>query len=267
MNKAEQAKNEIRAVDELSAGTSVIHNLAPVIKLLLTVLYIIVTVSFGKYDITGLIVMALFPLVGYQLSYISVSECFYKLRMILPLVCAVGIANPFFDKEILFSIGSIGISGGVISMLTLIMKGVFSLMMSFLLVATTPVEDICRALRQLHFPKLLTSLFMLTVRYIGVLLDELATMTTAYHLRAPRQNGIEYKAWGSFLGQLILRSMDRADAIYNSMKIRGFHGEFYYSNAEKASAKTIAIAIFTAMLMIMARFYNISALIGGLFIR
>ena len=35
-----------------------------------------------------------------------------------------------------------------------------------------------------------------------------------------------------FLGQLLLRSMDRAVALYESMELRGFHGEFYY--AEKA---------------------------------
>ncbi len=266
MNKAELARNEIRAIDELAAESSPIHDLPPLIKLLLTILYIVLTVSFGKYDITGLFVMALFPLIGYQLSFISVSECFYRLRIVLPIVCAVGIANPFFDREILLYIGGIGISGGVISMLTLMMKGVFSLMMSFLLVATTPIEDICRALRQLHLPKLMSSLFMLTVRYISVLLDELAIMTTAYHLRAPRQKGIEYKAWGSFLGQLILRSMDRAEAIYSSMQIRGFHGEFYYSRAAKTSLKTVAVALLVATLMVAARMYNIPALLGAFFV-
>ena len=29
-----------------------------------------------------------------------------------------------------------------------------------------------------------------------------------------------------FLGQLLLRSMDRAVALYESMELRGFHGEF-----------------------------------------
>ena len=32
-----------------------------------------------------------------------------------------------------------------------------------------------------------------------------------------------------FLGQLLLRSMDRAVALYESMELRGFHGEFYYA--------------------------------------
>ena len=40
------------------------------------------------------------------------------------------------------------------------------------------------------------------------------------------QKGIHISVWGSFLGQLLLRSMDRAQALYESMELRGFCGEF-----------------------------------------
>ena len=35
-----------------------------------------------------------------------------------------------------------------------------------------------------------------------------------------------------FLGQLLLRSMDLAVALYESMELWGFHGEFYYAEKE-----------------------------------
>lgn len=185
MNKAQQASVELRAMDELAAQDSPMHRLSPLSKLFVTVLYIVVTVSFHKYDISGVFVMVLFPLVGYQVSMIPVHTCFHKLRVVMPLVCAVGLFNPFFDKQIVLYLGAVGVSGGVISMLTLMMKGIFCLMASFLLASTTSIEDICRALRQLHVPKVLTSLLLLTFRYISVLLDEAAIMTDAYRLRAP----------------------------------------------------------------------------------
>lgn len=184
MNKAQQASVELRAMNELAAQDSPMHRLSPLSKLFVTVLYIFVTVSFHKYDISGVFVMVLLPLVGYQVSLIPVHTCFHKLRVVMPLVCAVGLFNPFFDKQIVLYLGAVGVSGGVISMLTLMMKGIFCLMASFLLAATTSIEDICRALRQLHVPKVLTSL-LLTFRYISVLLDEAAIMTDAYRLRAP----------------------------------------------------------------------------------
>ena len=139
MNKAERAGAELRAMDELAAQDSAVHRMPPLSKLFLTVLYIAVTVSFNKYDFTGLLVMLLFPVVAYQISEIPISTCFYKLRIVMPLVCAVGLFNPFFDRAIIVQIGSVGISGGVASMLTLMMKGVFCLMASFLLIATTSI--------------------------------------------------------------------------------------------------------------------------------
>lgn len=223
------------------------------------------TVSFNKYDITGLFFMLLFPVFAYQLAGIAVHTCFHKLRIVMPLVCAVGLFNPFFDKQILIVVGNIGISGGAVSMLTLMMKGVFCLMASFLLVATTSIEEICRALRQLHFPKMLTSLLLLTFRYISVLLEEVAIMTEAYHLRAPGQKGIHVSAWGSFLGQLLLRSMDRAEALYESMELRGFYGEFYYAKGKASNKIAWPGTCICAALIMLTRLYNIPALLGSMF--
>ena len=94
MNKAQQASIELRAMDELAAQDSPMHRLSPLSKLFVTVLYIVVTVSFHKYDISGVFVMVLFPLAGYQVGMIPVHTCFHKLRVVMPLVCAVGLFNP-----------------------------------------------------------------------------------------------------------------------------------------------------------------------------
>lgn len=260
MNKAQQASVELRAMDELAAQDSPMHRLSPLSKLFVTVLYIVVTVSFHKYDISGVFVMVLFPLVGYQVGMIPVHTCFHKLRVVMPLVCAVGLFNPFFDKRIVLYIGAVGVSGGVNSMLTLMMKGIFCLMASFLLAATTSIEDICRALRQLHVPKLLT------FRYVGLLLSEVAVMQQAYSLRAPGQKGIHISAWGSFLGQLLLRSMDRAQALYESMELRGFCGEFPSAAHGRGSAASWPYALLCPALMLLARYFDLSALLGGLFV-
>ena len=57
-------------------------------------------------------------------------------------------------------------------------------------------------------------------------------MTQAYSLRAPKQKGIHFKVWGSLSGQLLLRSIDRANEVYESMVLRGYHGEFPYAKVE-----------------------------------
>ncbi len=211
--------------------------------------------------------MLLWPVLLFQISGIPVSVCFYKLRIILPLVLAVGLFNPFFDRAPLIQIGSVQISGGVISMITLMVKGTLCLMASFLLVATTPFDSICASLRSLHVPKMLVTLLLLTYRYTGVLTGELAVMTDAYSLRAPGQNGVHISAWGSFLGQLLLRSMDRAQELYSSMQLRGYHHHFHYVPFPPFRWRDgLSIAGCIALFMLL-RAVPIARLLGQAFVR
>ena len=266
MNKIGHAINELREMDELAAGSSAIHRLHPLAKLLTTILYIFVTVSYHKYDLSGLIVMVLYPVLLFQLSGLSVGLCFYKLRIVLPLVCAVGLFNPFLDRAPLFYVGTVAVSGGLVSMITLMLKGGLCLMASFLLVATTSMDQICAALRKLHVPAMVVTLLLLTYRYITLMIEEVAVMTEAYHLRAPDQKGIHHSAWGSFLGQLLPRSMDRAGALYSSMQLRGFHGEFFYADIKAAEGRDVLFTAASAALFLLLRFFHVAQILGGLIV-
>ena len=267
MSKVSAAGVEFREMDELAAQESAIHALHPLIKLLVTLAYIIVVVSFPKYALSGLSVMVLYPILIFQASGIPVRTCFHKLRVVMPLVCAVGLLNPFFDRVPLLYLGNLAVSGGVISMITLMLKGIFSLMASFLLIATTSIDTLCAALRRLHVPDILVTLLLLTYRYIGVMLEEVAIMSEAYSLRAPGQKGIHISAWGSFLGQLLLRSMDRAEGLYHSMLLRGFRGEYYYADVPKCGVSGMVFTVVCCLAFVCARWVNLPALLGGLFVR
>ena len=262
MNKMEKALHELSEMDDLAAQSSPIHRLHPAAKLLSTIAYILLTVSFHKYDLTGLIPMLLGPVLLFQISGIPVRTCFYKLRIVLPLVMAVGLFNPFFDRAPLLQLGTVAVSGGVISMLTLMLKGVFCLMASFLLMATTPIDSLCAALRKLHVPGLLVTLLLLTFRYVGVMTEELAVMTDAYQLRAPGQKGIHISAWGSFLGQLLLRSMDRAQELYSSMLLRGYRQEFPYAPMKPFSFRDACWLLGALAVFALLRFVDLAALLG-----
>ena len=267
MNKVEKALSELGAMDELAAQDSVIHRLNAAAKLLSTIAYIITVMSFDKYQLTRLIPMLLWPVILFQLSSVRVSTCFYKLRIVLPLVMAVGLFNPIFDRHIILHLGGIGVSGGVISMLTLMLKGVLCLMASFLLVATTPFDCICASLRKMRVPKTLVTLLLLTYRYVGVMTEEVAVMTDAYHLRAPGQKGIHVSAWGSFLGQLLLRSMDRAQELYSSMLLRGYHQHFHYAPVKPFGYVDAAYLIMSVALFLTLRLTDLSQLLGRLIVR
>jgi len=267
MNKMEKALHELSEMDDLAAQESPIHGLNATAKLLSTIAYILVVVSFHKYELAGLVPMLLWPVLLFQLSGIPVRTCFYKLRIVLPLVMAVGLFNPFFDRAPLLALGGLRVSGGVVSMLTLMLKGVLCLMASFLLMATTPIDSLCASLRKLHVPGMLVTLLLLTYRYAGVMTEELAVMTDAYHLRAPGQKGIHISAWGSFLGQLLFRSMDRAQELYGSMLLRGYHEHFHYAPFKAFDAKDALYLSGCAAAFLLLRLVNVAQLLGSLFVK
>ena len=267
MNKMQKAIQGLAEMDELASRSSPIHNLHPAAKLITTIIYILMTLSFEKYDLSGLIPMILWPVLLFQISGIEIKTCFYKLRIVLPLVMAVGIFNPVFDKTIVLQLGSFAISGGMISMLTLMLKGVLCLMASFLLMAVTRIDSLCAALRQLHIPGLLVTLLLLTYRYVGVMVREVAVMTDAYHLRAPGQKGVHISAWGSFLGQLLLRSMYKAQELYASMLLRGYRHQFYYAEIRRFSIQDALYICGCVILFVFFRNVEVARLLGGILVR
>ena len=71
---------------------------------------------------------------------------------------------------------------------------------------------------------------------------------------------------GIFFRTVLLRSMDRAVALYESMELRGFHGEFYY--AEKVYNKLVSwgYVIFWVSVFILMRTCSVTVLLGRMFV-
>jgi len=191
-------------------------------KLLIAVVYIILLMSLDKYNLTGVILMIIPPLIVFTINGFSIGKFFYKLRFVLPLILFVGIFNPFFDRKIIITVGHLGVSGGVVSLITLIFKGTLALMTSYALMQLTEIEEVCKTLRKIHVPSVIVITIMLTYRYIPLFAEQVQIMKEGYSLRSPGQKGIHFSAWGSFLGQLLLRSFDRAKELCDEMKLRGF---------------------------------------------
>jgi cobalt/nickel transport system permease protein len=233
MESIEKQLHEMNKLQNLQQRSHWMNDLHPLGKLLLCVAYILAVASFDKYDLSGMIMMAIFPAFGFIAGELSFKEGIYRMRLILPLVLFVGIFNPFYDRTPIimlplpFLVGSgIWITTGMVSMLTLMLKGFYCVLSAYILIATTSIEQICYALRILHVPKIIVIVILLIYRYFGLMGNEADRIATAYMLRAPKQKGIHYKAWGTLVGQWLLRSMDRAGVVYESMLLRGFNGDF-----------------------------------------
>ena len=229
MSKITGTISEIHKLQEQAQLSTPLTTLHPLAKLLMTMAYIVTLMSLGKYALFKLLVLSSYPLLGFYWGRISLSQTLWRLRLILPLVACVGIANPLFDKHIIYW-GDFAIRAGYLSFFSLLLKGVLAVLASYLLIATTTIEQICYALRLLQLPKLLVTQLLLSYRYLTLLLEQADTIAQAYTLRAPKQKGVHFKVWGSLAGQLLLRSIDRANNLYDSMLLRGYQGEYYYGD-------------------------------------
>lgn len=267
MSKLNQAIHEIQTLEDMANENRWVNQIHPLVKLFITVFYIVNVVSFQKYDLMGLFGMFVYPFVLFQIGEVSFLDALRRLRIVLPMVCIVGIFNPFFDRNPAAVVCGITLSGGVLSMLTLMLKGIFAVLASYLLIAATTIEKICYALRLLHIPKLFVTQILLIYRYITVLLTETKRITDAYVLRAPGEKGIRLKAWGPLVGQLLLRSIDRAEEVYESMCLRGYQGEFYYGEKQKFSGKDWVFLFVWFVVIGGFRCFPVFQMVGNLFVK
>ncbi|WP_097026915.1 cobalt ECF transporter T component CbiQ [Clostridium peptidivorans] len=252
----------IHFLDELATKNTIIHKINPSIKLLVTIIYLVVVLSFGKYNIIGLLPYVFYPIIIFILSEVPFSPIFKKSLIVLPFVIGIGIFNPVFDTKTYIIISEIYISGGWISFASLMIKCSLTVLAGLLLIATTGIEKIALVLRKLFIPKIFVTQFVLTYRYISVLLEETAQVIKAYHLRAPRRKGVSFKVSGSLLGQILLRAFDRANRVYDAMILRGFNGEYFFSADSRLSIGSIAYLFLWVTFFLIARFFNIPEVLG-----
>jgi len=264
VSKISASLNEITKADSLSAGDSYLHRRHPLCVLLVTICYIIAVMLVDSLNLFRLIPFILLPLVAYQITGISLINCFYKLRYVLPFVCLVGIWNPFINKTPCMMIGNMMLSEGMVSFISLLLKGIFILMATYLLGASMGIEKICYALRLVKLPGALVQLLLMTFRYLSLIGTEADCMNEAYQMRAPGQKGIHKKAWGSFLGQLLLRSMDRSKEVYYSMQLRGFSGDYRYLRVQKPAASDFAFMIISITIIMLFGYFDVAVIIGNI---
>lgn len=264
MSKIMNSLNNIRLLDDLARKETSIHKLHPLAKLLTTVVYLTVVVSFGRYEISSLLPFIFYPLLIISFAELPVMPILKRVLLVEPLIIGIGILNPIFDHNAVI-LGGIAVSRGWITFLSIVIKCGLTVTAGIILIATTGMDKLAAALRMLKIPKIFVLQLLLTYRYISVLIEEVSRMMRAYSLRAPGQKGIHRNNWGSFAGQLILRTFDRAQRVYESISLRGFTGEYNTGDNTKIGFKDVAFLAGWSLFFIIVRIYNIPMLIGSLF--
>lgn len=255
---------DIGRLDRLATQDTPIHRLDPRAKLLTTLVFVLCVVSFGKYEVSGLLPYAFYPVTLIAVGRLPVGYLLRKVLVVAPFAVMVGIFNPWIDRELLFHLGPLGITGGWVSFLSILLRFFLTIGTAFILIATTSFHGLCVALQRLGVPRVLTVQLLFVYRYLFVLGDEAVRLVRARALRSFGGRGLDMKVFGNMVGHLLLRTMDRAQRIHLAMLCRGFTGELHVSRTLKIGSPEVVYTLAWSTLFVALRLVNLPRVAGGL---
>ncbi|MEJ2201984.1 MAG: cobalt ECF transporter T component CbiQ [Desulfuromonadaceae bacterium] len=255
---------DLGTLDTLAGGQSSIHRLDPRAKLITTLVFVATVVSFGKYEISALLPFLLFPLVLLHAAELPAGMLLKKLLLAAPFALFIGLFNPLLDRQILLQIDALQISAGWVSFVSILLRFTLTILAVLILIATTSFPGICLAAERLGAPRLFTLQLLFMYRYLFVLIDEASRMLRARALRSFDGRGMGLKVAGNMAGQLLLRTLDRAQRIHQAMLCRGFSGEIHLLRPGCFGGREILFTLGWSTCFLLLRFVHLPRIVGGL---
>jgi cobalt/nickel transport system permease protein len=248
-------------MDELSRMDSPLHRLDARAKGLTTLIFLIAVMSFGRYEVSALMPLFVYPFALTAWGNLPAGFLLRKVALAAPFALFVGIFNPFLDRETLSWIGSHPVSGGWLSFASILLRFALTVSAGLILLACTGIHRLCAGAAQLGLPRVFVVQLLFLYRYFFVIGEEGLRMVRSVEMRGSRSLGL--RTYGSLIGHLLLRSIDRAQRIYRAMISRGFDGEVRVLRADAPGWKDAAFVAGWSAFFIAARVCNLSELVGN----
>ncbi len=135
-------------------------------------------------------------------------------------------------------------------------KAFTSIVVMILLIGSQPIQEYLVGLANLGLPPVLVATTFLAVRYLFLFGEEVEGTQKALAARgfAPKSNMRTFKALGQVGGGLLLKSLDRSQAVYQAMSARGFQGKMPTSEPKPITGgdmcKSGAVLLLTLLLVL-----------------
>ena len=218
-------------IDEHSHIDSALHRLDPRIKIV-SFVALLFFIIFCRPD--SLLSFALYSLLILLLIGISKIPVYYILKrclIVVPFILMTSLFLLFGNQGAtitLFHIGNFQINvaaAGWTMFLSVMIKGLLSVLCLTLLTASTPFPQLLAALENMKFPKLIIMILSFMYRYIFLIEDEAMMMWRAMKSRSAGGScWLHLKAIANMIGILFIRSYERGETVYLAMCSRGFDG-------------------------------------------
>lgn len=253
---------EVGRMDDLGRMDSPIHRLDARAKILVTAAFVLVVMSFPRYEVSALMPLFVYPFALIAAGNLPAGYLFKKVAVAAPFALFVGMFNPLLDRHPMGTIGPVTISGGWFSFASIMVRFALTVSAALALVACTGIYRLCAGLRRLGLPHPFVVQLLFLYRYFFVIGDEGLRMLRAVEMRSAGTRSLKFGTYGPLIGNLLVRSMDRAQRIYRSMVSRGFDGEVRLLHRETPGWKDVAFALGWIGFFACARSWDLAELIG-----
>ena len=197
-------------IDRYARLDSPVHRLPPSVKLGAALAIVVSTAIVPLSSFWYFVSCALFLVAVIFLGRLPVRFVAVRLLTLEPVAAGVAILSLLQHD-------------GLAMLIRILVKSNICLLAMVILSNTTPFAGILGVMRSLRVPPLLVTVLALMYRYVFLLIDQSERMTRARRSRtfSPRKEG-RWKTAASIVGQLFIRSTERAERIYAAMTARGW---------------------------------------------
>ena len=259
MSPVESALAHLGALDDLAARDTPAARLDARVKALATVAFVVVVASFGRGDALRLLPLAAWPIALGALGDVPWRPVVLRLALASPFALGVAAFEPLLDRAPALAVGGLTVSAGAVAFATILLKFALALSAALVLVATTGFDAVCAGLERLGTPRLLVAQLLLLYRYLFVLAEEAGRMVRAHALRSPDRPRPTARVVATLLGQLLVRTLARAERVHAAMRCRGFDGTMRLVRRTRLSRADLAFAAATALLLAGCRLVHLPA--------
>lgn len=229
-------------VERYAERDSPLHSADARAKVPAAVLYIFAVTATPEaaWGVLGLLVVPV--ILGAFLSRLGPWFVLRRTFLALPFVLA---AVPLLftrEGDTIFTLPVVGWDAsreGAEAVATILARSWIAVGIAALLVSTTSIVEILRALRWFRVPGLLVATVFFAYRYFYVIGDEAQRMLRARDARSAAIPGyragrnVRWRAGvaGHMVGSLFVRSLERSERVYAAMQARGYRGEHRFLDA------------------------------------
>lgn len=214
-------------IDRSSRLDSYIHRLDARTKIITAFLFVVLEVSIPPQHLLVFVIYAGLLLWTVALSRVPANFILKRALMVLPFSALVAVGLPFVRGGETIVFWGIHLSvAGLWILIGATMKSMLGAVALILLVATTPFNRLLDGLRSLGIPTIFVDMIALTYRYLHILIDEATRLRRAAIARGYAPKWLPQTIIvGRLVGNLFVRSYERAERVYGAMHLRGYNGQ------------------------------------------